>query len=89
VAIILDGNYPNLKEREIAAIKVIKLCLNGQTGIGQWIIKQDGNKTASYLIKLIPDVRGNTHFAVEQDRESVSDETSGPRMLKERCLDKI
>jgi hypothetical protein len=69
VAMMDEALYPDVKAREVVEIKIITPFQMEKAGVEQWTIKHDGNKTASYFIKLIPDVRGNIHFAVEQDRE--------------------
>jgi hypothetical protein len=82
IAMMDEAIFPNVKEREIVEIKVITLCLNGKTGVERWTIKHDGNQTAAYLVKLIPDFRGNTHTTIEQDKANDSTETTGRSMLK-------
>jgi hypothetical protein len=60
--------YPKATTRVLTRIEVITPYDNHQTGIERWTIQHDGDTSASYVVRFMPDGKGGTDFAVSKDK---------------------
>ena len=60
--------YPRARNKALTRIEVLTPYDNKKTGVERWYIQHDGQDTAAYLVKLIPDGHGGTTFTVQKDQ---------------------
>jgi hypothetical protein len=63
---------PQATTRTLVRIDVIVPYSNHQTHIERWTIQHDGEVTASYIARFMPDGKGGTNFAVGKDTGKVT-----------------
>ena len=67
VGFVDQMSYPDVGTRRVIRIDVITPYTEHQVGVERWTIDHGGDPNASYIVRLIPDGRGGTTFAVGRD----------------------
>lgn len=61
-------SFPKSTHRSLVGIEVVTPYDSRQTGVERWSIQHDGDVTATYIVRFMPDGRGGTNFAVARDK---------------------
>jgi hypothetical protein len=60
--------FPKVIQSELTKIEVVTPYDNKLTGVERWFVRHDDGETRVFLVKLVPDGKGETDWAVQLEK---------------------